>query len=139
MNLKVTDKDIFFKIKDHLLTQNERAMNDESKCLYHKPISYIDMQTGKEIHKILMCAVGCLINNFYYNQDFEFNSLDDPGIIEAISLSNKFWNITDESIKMLCSLQRIHDFHMVELWDKALDEDNFYFGLDGDYKGAAYV
>lgn len=139
MKLKVTDKDIFFKIKNHLLTQNERCMDDESKCLYHKSISSIDPQTGEEVNETLMCAVGCIINDFYYDYDFEYNSLDDQGIMEAIYASNKNWDVTDSSVSMLSALQRIHDFHRVELWEKALDEDNFYFGLDGDYKGAAYV
>lgn len=88
----------------HLLTQNKKSSrpDDPDRCLYRGP-------NGTS------CAVGCLIPDAEYN----------PTIMEGYSVNL----IVEHSpttalhdLKLLSTLQEVHDSYLVELWPERLAE-----------------
>lgn len=55
---KYTKKEIFSKVKTHLLTQNKTSENESGRCLYRGPDK-------------LKCAAGCLITDEQYDITME--------------------------------------------------------------------
>ena len=107
-----TALDVFNKVSEHLLTQNERSLDTFGDCLYRSP-------TG------LKCAVGCLILDEFYSQDLEYiyavgRYTDDwqKPIRKALELSGV--PINDEIKDLVQKLQVIHDSKEPEFWRKEL-------------------
>jgi hypothetical protein len=116
----LTNKQIFNKVKKHLLNQGEQAKNLYS-CLYRT-------QNG------LKCAIGCLISDELYSDEIECGILDYndyngiwSGDINnncllvqtlyqsGIDLSNK------ETVELLNKLQSIHDSFTPYEWENELN------------------
>jgi len=114
----MNDQDIFKIVKDHLLQQNEKCLNDEWGCGYR----------GSKNKK---CAVGVLIHDNNYRAFFEGEPYDRDYIVEAIQKSNPEWDMGPTSFKMLGDLQFLHDSYFPEEWEKYLAM--MVFDGDGNY------
>lgn len=99
-----TDESVFEFVKQHLITQGEKSSSTTS-CYY---------RDSEE----LSCAVGCLIEDQFYNVGLEFHNGDDPVVIEAVQKSLPNWVINKD---MLLYLQSIHDEHEVDEWEWQLE------------------
>lgn len=106
----MTKQEIFTKVKNHLLTQNARSIDDGS----------IDDDIGMCRYRGsngLMCAVGCLIPDDMYDPSMEGVSVD------AIRQDNE---ALDEylgsysTINLLTDLQHLHDRRAVGSWPEEL-------------------
>ena len=101
-------KEVFDRVKTHLLAQGARARNDEGLCLFHAPSG-------------LKCAVGCLITEeAYSDESLEGYSLWEPEVSTALGASG----IVDDprTLDMLHRLQNIHDCLSPTAWEVALDD-----------------
>jgi len=120
----VTRREIFEKIKKHLLSQGKQSMKEElvgNGCAYR----------GEDG---LKCAIGCLIPDELYSLEIERD------IVDLRSHYKFFWipfikhlgiEDSDETIHFLSDLQRIHDHEKVEDWESSFDElEKEYFPLD---------
>ena len=96
-----TALDVFKKVSEHLLTQNEKALDANRHCVY---IS----KTG------LKCAVGCLIDDDFYFRELGVLGVRDAALKNALKLSGV--PITEEVLKLLEELQQLHDFVKTEGW-----------------------
>lgn len=97
-------REIFDKVKAHLLEQNERSsrINDMDTCLYRGPNG-------------LKCAVGVLIPDDLYHPDMEQVSA------EALRRSWALpWREADDYF--IQELQEIHDSVLPENWPQELDK-----------------
>jgi hypothetical protein len=103
---EATLQEIFDQVKDHLLTQNQKAVNpNTADCMY---------RTSEG----LKCAVGCLISDEEYNPTFE--GVASIGLLQYDTiLSNQYSKSIIQSyipieldgikIDFIQSLQAIHD------------------------------
>jgi hypothetical protein len=99
-----TDEGVFEFVKQHLITQGEKSSSTTS-CYYRDSSD-------------LSCAVGCLIEDQFYNVGLEFHNGDDPVVIEAVQKSLPNWVINKD---MLLYLQSIHDEYEVDEWEWQLE------------------
>jgi hypothetical protein len=90
-------QEIFDFVANHLLTQNEKALENE-RCCY---------RAGD-----LKCAVGALIADEDYDCNFEGKSLE---LLHKLEKSI-FSDIKDNKLILLGDLQFIHDFYDPESW-----------------------
>lgn len=116
----LTKREIFEKVKAHLLTQNKKA----AEITYSSPID--DTGTRRTYEACfyltpdgLRCAVGCLLTEVY-KPEMEKMSIDIlfadfPGEMEAAGLSKK------GHLTLLSRLQIIHDKFPVEYWEEQLN------------------
>ena len=101
-----TALDIFNKVSEHLLAQNHRALSvADLSCVYRSP-------TG------LKCAVGCLIEDQFYSRGLEGLDVRTDVIENVLKLSGV--PITEEVLKLLEELQKVHDYVKPEGWVEAL-------------------
>jgi len=104
-----TRRQIFDKIKAHLLKQNARAMSGPD-CRYRGAGG-------------LSCAVGCIISDEHYKPRIEGRSVKKKDVLEAVRKSNKGLHIDNVTTRaMLQELQNIHDVVKVDHWPTRLDE-----------------
>lgn len=107
-----TDHEVFTQAKTHLLTQNERCVNEHNNCSYRN-------DNG------LKCAVGALIADEFYSPDLE--GLGMVGSVQtAIMSSNPGWLF---NFNLLKRLREIHDNKPIARWGDELDklEYDFFF------------
>jgi hypothetical protein len=116
LNLE-TDYDVFNYVKQHLLNQNEKSVDPWSLSCYYR--------AQKEDGKVLMCAVGCLIDDNYYSDEFENSSPSDLRVKQAIESSITNWNY---NVSLLSELQNIHDEYEPDQWSLKLEYLESYFG-----------
>ena len=96
----MNNREIFDHVKAHLLNQGKpsfRSNVNSYECAYRG-------DNG------LMCAIGCLIKDEFYNVDFEGKTIyQDDEIIKVVesSIGRK---LEKSDINLLWELQRIHDF-----------------------------
>lgn len=102
-------QEIYDKVRKHLLTQNEKAIDPSSgHCRY-------------KTNNGLKCAIGCLIVDSTYKIGMEGKN--------AVSIVSDFCllyllpeNLSHESGHLfLNGLQSIHDSYKCELWESELD------------------
>jgi hypothetical protein len=110
-------QEVFNKVRDHMLKQNERSTNDTGHCAYRG-------DNG------MMCAAGCLIPDELYNDKMDIDGgvswgsvcLRYPKVESTIS--------TDPNVHSLIShLQGTHDSVSVERWPEALKNVALEHGL----------
>ena len=112
-----TDYDVFNYVKEHLLKQNERSVDPWSlQCQY---------LSQKEDGKVLMCAIGCLIDNEWYSEKIENLSASNEDVKRAVAGSIPNWTVNDI---MLNELQHIHDEYEPDQWSLKLEYLESYFG-----------
>lgn len=131
-HVKITnDLQAFNIIKEHLLTQNTRSINDDigGSCAYRgvddfpisddiidEVINWSYVPNGKS------CAVGILIKEDFYSPLLEDNSVDEIIVREALQDSHPDWNINNNNtLIMLLCCQQIHDSIIPNHWASALD------------------
>ncbi len=103
-------REIFFKVKRHLLKQGLKADNYKGECCYKDPIG-------------LMCSVGCLLPDGHQGLGY-MGPVDDlieehpdlAGILLAEDLEAPI------ALTLLKSLQEIHDNKEPDLWAASLDK-----------------
>jgi hypothetical protein len=117
-----TDYDVFNYVKQHLLNQNEKSVDPWSLSCYYR--------AQKEDGKVLMCAVGCLIDDNYYSDEFENSSPGDLRVKKAIESSITNWNY---NVSLLSELQNIHDEYEPDNWSLKLEYLESYFNEDNEY------
>ena len=109
-----TTLDVFYKVSEHLLTQNEQALDADGECVYRS-------ETG------LKCAVGCLIKDEFYSESLEYLSAVGCNsgewitpIKNALELSGV--PITEDVKDLVEQLQTLHDKTSPEFWEEELAE-----------------
>jgi hypothetical protein len=123
MNIELkTDYDVFNYVKEHLLNQNQRSLDPWSlQCQY---------RSQTEDGKILMCAVGCLIDEDLYSEKIENLSASNEDVMKAIRGSITTWKVNSD---MLGELQNIHDEYEPDNWSLKLEYFESYFNEDNEY------
>ena len=106
-------KEIFDRVKTHLLAQGERAIRvghvsgeKVIRCAYHS-------QSG------LKCAVGCLITDEAYSEALEGAPVDVGHVRGSLEASGIVVDLV--TLGMLCKLQSIHDDEVPDRWEHSLD------------------
>ena len=124
--LMKTALDVFNKVSEHLLTQNERSQDRFGDCLYRSP-------------KGLKCALGCLIDDEFYSESLECLSVVDyssgewvPPIRKALELSGV--PINHEIKHLVRKLQIIHDSKEPEFWRRELARVEIDFFWEAKYE-----
>lgn len=100
---------IFKKVSGHLLKQNSRSVIN-----YNKPGSYAATVCAYRGEGNKMCAVGCLINDEFYNLSLENKKVDSPEVMRALYKSGV--ECSPANISVLLALQDIHDRICIENW-----------------------
>lgn len=120
-------KQVFNRIKDHLLSQNKKALPPDKNaiCQYR----YGDLK----------CAVGCLIRDDLYTKEIEGANVDGiPGTSFAARKQEKLYDILLQSgvpvhnmvvFHILERTQRIHDNIIVLDWERNLNALREELGL----------
>jgi hypothetical protein len=123
MNIELkTDYDVFNYVKEHLLNQNQRSLDPWSlQCQY---------RSQTEDGKVLMCAVGCLIDEDLYSEKIENLSASNEDVMKAIRGSITTWKVNSD---MLGELQNIHDEYEPDNWSLKLEYFESYFNEDNEY------
>jgi hypothetical protein len=117
-----TDYDVFNYVKEHLLNQNQRSLDPWSlQCQY---------RSQTEDGKVLMCAVGCLIDEDLYSEKIENLSASNEDVMKAIRGSITTWKVNSD---MLGELQNIHDEYEPDNWSLKLEYFESYFNEDNEY------
>lgn len=121
---------IFVTVSTHLLSQRQKAANEDGFCSY---------RIVKD-DKTLMCAIGCLIDNTDYNKKMENSTVlvlftgrspvghDDgytvvpftSGLLREVQEAPQCYQA--ELWDFLCRLQQIHDLTKVASWEKELHD-----------------
>ena len=121
LNLQ-TDYDVFNYVKEHLLNQNQRSLDPWSlQCQY---------RSQTEDGKVLMCAVGCLMDDRFYLEEFENSSPNDARVKQAVESSITNWTY---NVSLLSELQNIHDEYEPDNWSLKLEYLESYFNEDNEY------
>lgn len=106
---------IFNRVANHLLTQNAKAMRaryHEDGERYSADICAYRADDGKK------CAVGCLIPDYLYDSNIEAMSCSAGRVRDILEFSG----VSTDKIKLLESLQYIHDNDEVREWPKELEK-----------------
>lgn len=153
-----SDYDAFIFMKNHLLNQKERCVDDAETCRYRGHLPYTIDIIKSEIDADLFdddsgdgnallyeklqstpydakCAVGALISDTFYSEDLEERSaFDDEEVIGAVWNSHPEWNNFDDiSRVMLSIMQKIHDGMRPSEWAGYLDDKKWFFSEDGKF------
>jgi|TARA_R110000824_G_scaffold320638_4_gene507623 hypothetical protein len=120
------DMEAYEFVKNGMLNQDCRSDDMNGACRYRGG-DWI--QDGPDYHDKYFeangkkCAVGFLISDEYYDQNFENDTIDAGGDVQkAIENSNPEWDLSEDSIKVLVGLQRIHDHYSVDSWLSTFDK-----------------
>jgi len=98
-------KEVFDRVKTHLLAQGERSRHSTGVCAYHGANG-------------LKCAVGCLITEEAYSKELEGKNVKSDRVLPALIASGISTDST--TLHMLTSLQRIHDDEAPANWEREL-------------------
>jgi len=116
------DYDVFNYVKEHLLNQNEKSLDPWTLSCYYR--------AQKESGEVLMCAVGCLMDDNYYSHEFENSSPSDIRVRAVIEKSIPNWAY---NVDLLSELQNIHDEYEPDNWSLKLEYLESYFNEDNEY------
>ena len=110
----LTTRQIFDRVKAHLLTQRKKAIDETGDCVYLA-------DNG------LQCAVGCLIAPDEYSKEMEGLPVYE---LDKINPSFKNFDLgNSEQSTILELLQAIHDSNDVDEWENELNRlENRFFG-----------
>ena len=81
----------------------------------------------------MMCAVGALIKDEFYDLDFENNMYSIPTIMDAITKSNPDWEIKESGMKLLDRFQGIHDNVEIKNWSDCIERASNEFDSEGNF------
>jgi hypothetical protein len=124
----LTKKEIFLKVREHLRTQGEPALNEDDQCAYRST-------NGK------MCAIGCLIPDELYDPKIEgaaptMQPTNEPAKLLRTVLKESGINVDDEqTISFLEVLQAAHDDKLTtygfEAWESQMEKIAGWFKIEG--------
>jgi hypothetical protein len=97
----MTNREMFAKVKNHLLTQKKRS-EGTGFCLYRGPNG-------------LKCAIGILIPDSKYHPSLEGRVCRTPEVMAAAELEK-------ENLELARNLQHVHDNFEPEEWSDRLNE-----------------
>jgi hypothetical protein len=122
---KVTDRQIFERVRDHLLRQNKQSVAVDSwdgstRCRYRT-------------NDGLACAVGCLIEDNYYSKDMEGNHAGTESVCKAVAQSLRLKGLKPSTVTLLRDLQRVHDEFTPDEWSDELAIVGENFSSEGQY------
>lgn len=120
----------FAVIAKHLLTQGERCYSWTNDCAYRgfddvTPYSEDEEEYYDNIETVpngKSCAVGILIKDHVYHDGLEGTMVTDDEVRDAVISSHPEWILTDDSIRMMSTLQGIHDRGIIDYWPVYLYE-----------------
>lgn len=120
-----TDRELFERVRTHLLTQGRRALSAMTKsCRYRMAATEAMGGRYGEGNAFLRCAVGCLVSDAAYAQHgagMENESLDHSIVRDALRESGVPIDRT-ETWRMLSTLQSLHDGLGPAVWRDVLAE-----------------
>jgi hypothetical protein len=95
---------------------------DGAGCLYRGPEG-------------MSCAVGCLIDDYYYDGDLEDRPVQTESVIYSVRKSLPNWNAkNDYSVFMLKILQQVHDHGDPYTWKNDFEKfENLFFDEGSDF------
>lgn len=96
-------EEVFDAIVKHLVVQNQRSENLSGDCKYRTGLDY-------------KCAIGCIINNEFYDEIIEGSTVDVPVVISAIESSNPDLDINEDMQTLFMLMQNLHDKIKPEYW-----------------------
>ena len=106
-----TDQETFDVVAEHLLRQDERCVDEQGDCAYRG-------------EKGLKCAIGCLIPDSEYIETFEGEGIYiSPGKHFEAGVPSVVGNLMRHlgyNLRLLNSLQNIHDSHEPHQWPEEL-------------------
>ena len=110
----INRQQIYNTVRDHLLSQGQRALEvvgGRNTCRYRT------VKNGQ----ILKCAIGCLIDDVYYSELLEGRTIRSESVQGAVaaSIGVALKEIYAEH-SFLGGLQRIHDELPLYLWKQEL-------------------
>jgi len=95
---------VFDAIIKHLVVQNERSENSfEGDCRYRSENNY-------------KCAIGCIIDDKFYDEVIEGSTADVNEVILAIQNSNPNLEINEDMQTLFMLMQNLHDKIKPEFW-----------------------
>ena len=107
--MSMSAKQIFYKVKKHLLRQGERSVASGGSCLYRSDDG------------VMSCAVGCLMTDDMYSPDFEGKNvaeLEDDVMTPIIGVRK---GSREYKLGLLGELQEVHDNCGPYNWAHELD------------------
>ena len=165
MGFITNDKEAYLFMKDHLLNQMEKSVDQVGDCTYRgyddKTLcdlkdeaeaialknDILDDEYEYDIYRDLLashapnlkCAVGALIIDTFYSQNLEGRTVcnDENDIVEAVQKSNPVWKITERSIKLMKAFQNIHDSYEPSVWEYRIDKLKDNFNDYNDFSGVS--
>jgi hypothetical protein len=97
-------QEIYDKVSIHLLLQNEKSIGGD-ECRYRG-------DSG------LMCAVGCLVKDKYYNVNIEGLTIGQTTVYKVLQKS--IGKLSKTSVYLLTDLQVVHDKNDISSWHSEL-------------------
>ena len=149
-----TDRDIFEIMANHLLNQKEKSMTKGETCAYrgytlgqisevaysfvgeeayYDDYGFQQALSNKYGKPTMMCAVGALIKDEFYDSDFENNLYSIHPIMDAIRKSNPDWEIKESGMKLLDRFQGIHDNVEIKDWSDCIEKASNEFDSEGNF------
>jgi hypothetical protein len=109
----LTKREIFDKVKAHLLAQMEKSqMSPGGSCAYRGP-------------RGMKCAAGILIDDEHFDATYNTYNVDYPNVVAMLRASG----VGEEHQDLIRSLQIIHDGWKPEAWAGELDSlEKAHFG-----------
>ena len=163
MGFITNDKEAYLFMKNHLLNQMEKSVDQIGDCTYRgydqnlldnlkdeaqtiaehnglydeddEESIFIDLMASHS--PTLKCAVGALIIDTFYSQNLEGRTVcnDEMDIVEAVQKSNPIWRITGSSITLMKAFQNIHDSYEPSVWEYRIDKLKDNFNDYNDFSG----
>lgn len=147
---KLQDIDIISYVKNRLIEQGDKSMDDDYSCRYRgyrqstmdeirehaDEIASENNDQSSDIYQDIYidalnsiladtkhdakCAIGHLISDSVYYTGIEGAGVDED-IFELVIQSNPAWEKGPKAYGLIKRLQDIHDHHSVEEWKKSFD------------------
>ena len=96
-----TTRDLINYVRNHLVAQDERCVNESGSCRY---------RFGTK-----SCAIGCLIDDDLYSEEFEGGSVIRCEVTMAIQITHRI-ALSNSQLRVLRKLQYIHDEREPKHW-----------------------
>jgi hypothetical protein len=109
----MTDREIFEKVRDHLLQQGRKSVNGGERCRYRGAGG-------------MKCAIGCLIPDTNYDPKMEGCGV--TGLLSRWPNCLGF-EPNPSQFNLLVELQLTHDHRDVDVWGPRLDKIAHIFNL----------
>lgn len=107
---------VFVHVASHLIRQGRASMRPDGLCMYRQ-----DTFDG-----LLMCAVGCLIQEDKYSEKLEGEPIYNKAVQEALP----DWARSRDALRMLRALQYMHGRSPTKAWPTLLYGIGLAFGVN---------